>query len=223
MGERVSSSSISRSVAPEARSSSPQTSASTATLEAISAMYSAVCVSVPQEVRPSITDCTPPYRPHSRKPNTPMMRNAVSEARVPVRRTAVAKACSFIAAKRRASAPSCTKLCTTGIALSTSAAMPLVSAMRSWLARESLRTRRPITSAGSTTATITTATVSTRRGLVASSIASAPTHMTALRSPMLTLEPTAFCTTVVSVVRRLSTSPVFTLSKNCGLWRSTCA
>ena len=37
------------------------------------------------------------------------------------------------------------------------------------------------------------------------------------------LEPTAFWITVVSVVSRDSTSPVFSVSKNCGLCCSTCA
>ena len=78
-------------------------------------------------------------------------------------------------------------------------------------------------SAGATTSAITPATVSIRRGLVAISMASAPTNSTELRSPIETLEPTAFWITVVSVVRRDSTSPVFKVSKNCGLWRSTCA
>ena len=45
----------------------------------------------------------------------------------------------------------------------------------------------------------------------------------ALRSPMLKLEPTTVCTRVVSVVRRLSTSPVCVVSKNSGLWRTTWA
>ena len=36
------------------------------------------------------------------------------------------------------------------------------------------------------------------------------------------LEPTAFWITVMSLVRRDSTSPVFSVSKNCGLWRRTC-
>ena len=55
------------------------------------------------------------------------------------------------------------------------------------------------------------------------SMASAPSPITVLRSPMLRLEPTTVCTSVVSVVSRDSTSPVCVVSKNSGLCRSTCA
>jgi hypothetical protein len=109
------------------------------------------------------------------------------------------------------------------MALSTSAAMALESATRSWLARESLRTRRPNHRAGNTTPTSTTATCSITHGLVQTSMASAPTPMTALRNPMLSEEPTTVCTSVVSVVRRDSTSPVCVVSKNSGLCCSTWA
>jgi hypothetical protein len=40
---------------------------------------------------------------------------------------------------------------------------------------------------------------------------------------MLSDEPTTVCTSVVSTVRRLSTSPVWVVSKNSGLWRMTWA
>jgi hypothetical protein len=109
------------------------------------------------------------------------------------------------------------------MALRISPAIPLVSASRSWLARESLRTRRPMIAAGSTTRTTMPATISISRGVVVSSMVSPPASRTMLRRPMLTLEPTALWITVVSVVSRDSTSPVFRVSKNCGLCRSTCA
>ncbi len=51
----------------------------------------------------------------------------------------------------------------------------------------------------------------------------APMPITVLRRPMLRLEPTTVCTSVVSVVRRDSTSPVCVVSKNSGLCFSTCA
>ena len=101
--------------------------------------------------------------------------------------------------------------------------MPLVSAMRSWLARDRRLTRRPIPSAGSTTRVITPTTASMRRGLVATNMPIAPSTMTRLRSPIERLDPTAPWITVASAVRRERTSPVFKVSKNCGLWRSTCA
>jgi len=61
------------------------------------------------------------------------------------------------------------------------------------------------------------------QGLVTISASSAPAPITTLRRPMLRLLPTTVCTSVVSVVRRLSTSPVLVLSKNSGLCFSTCA
>ncbi len=58
-------------------------------------------------------------------------------------------------------------------------------------------------------------------GLVTISITPAPTPITRLRRPIDRLEPTTVCTTVVSVVMRLSTSPVWVVSKNSGLCFST--
>ena len=75
---------------------------------------------------------------------------------------------------------------------------------------------------GSTTSTSINSTMAMMRGLVHTSMASAPTPITALRSPIDSDEPTTVCTSVVSVVRRESTSPLCVVSKNCGLWRSTC-
>ena len=100
--------------------------------------------------------------------------------------------------------------------------MALESATRSWLARESLRTRRPNHSEGSTISTSTNRTCSITTGLVQIRIPRAPIPITALRSPMLSEEPTTVCTSVVSAVRRDSTSPVCVVSKNSGLCCSTC-
>ena len=47
--------------------------------------------------------------------------------------------------------------------------------------------------------------------------------MTPLRRPSESDEPTTVCTSVVSVVRRETTSPVWVVSKKAGLWRSTWA
>ena len=109
------------------------------------------------------------------------------------------------------------------MALSTSAAMALVSATRSWLARLSLRTRRPKYSDGSTTSTRMPSTCAITSGLVTISITIAPRPITVLRRPIDRLEPTTLCTSVVSVVSRESTSPVCVVSKNSGLWRTTWA
>ena len=99
--------------------------------------------------------------------------------------------------------------------------MALESATRSWLARESLRTRRPNHSAGTTISTNTTSTCNITTGLVHTKMPKAPRPITALRSPMESDEPTTVCTSVVSTVRRESTSPVCVVSKNSGLWLST--
>ena len=104
-----------------------------------------------------------------------------------------------------------------------SAAIALESATRSWLARESLRTRRPNHMVGSTTSTRMPSTCVITQGLVTMRASSAPAPISVLRRPSDRLEPTTVCTSVVSVVRRLSTSPVRVLSKNSGLCRTTCA
>ena len=62
-----------------------------------------------------------------------------------------------------------------------------------------------------------------RSALVAFIITIAPSDVTMLRSAKDADEPMTVCTSVVSVVRRDSTSPVCVVSKNSGLWRSTCA
>ena len=76
---------------------------------------------------------------------------------------------------------------------------------------------------GSTTSTSTPSTCVITQGLVTMSAISAPMPITVLRRPMLKDDPTTVCTSVVSVVRRESTSPVLVLSKNSGLCRSTWA
>jgi hypothetical protein len=57
------------------------------------------------------------------------------------------------------------------------------------------------------------------------SITSPPSISSTLRRPMDRLVPITVCTSVVSVVRRDSTSPVWVVSKYCGLmlmtWRYT--
>ena len=146
-----------------------------------------------------------------------MMMKATSAARARERCTAVSNALCVARAKRSASRSSPVKLCTTGTALSTSAAMALESATRSWLARESFRTRRPIHIAGSTTTTSIRSTMAMMRGLVQTSMTMAPLPTTALRRPIDSDEPTTVCTSVVSVVSRESTSPLCVVSKNSGL------
>ena len=59
--------------------------------------------------------------------------------------------------------------------------------------------------------------------LVTASMASAPRPCTMLRRPIDIEEPTTVCTSVMSPVRRESTSPARSVSKNCGDCFSTCA
>lgn len=82
-----------------------------------------------------------------------MMMKATSTARARVRWMAAWKAFSVARMKRAVSRGSAAWLCTTGTAFSTSAAMALESATRSWLSRDKLRTRRPIHMVGKTTNT----------------------------------------------------------------------
>jgi hypothetical protein len=150
-----------------------------------------------------------------------MMMKASSPARARVRRMAVASAASVAWPKRAASRPCALKACTTGMAPSTSPATALVSATRSWLARDSRRTRRPNHMAGSTTHTTAASTWPIIQALVHTSMTTAPSPVTALRSPIDSEAPTTDCTSVVSVVRRESTSPTRVCSKNAGGCAST--
>ncbi len=111
--------------------------------------------------------------------------------------------------------------CTVWIAFRVSSASPLVSASRSCDVREYRRTRRPTTINGTTTIGISTTIASVRRALVSASITSAPTKLKVERSTIDRLTPAIDCTSVVSAVRRESTSPVRVVSKNKGSIRTT--
>jgi len=89
MLERLSSSSISLSVAPAARSKSPYTSPSTATAPARMITYTTVWPRCPALMRPSSTACVPWYSPHSSRAALAMMMNATSTERARDRFTAV--------------------------------------------------------------------------------------------------------------------------------------
>ena len=67
----------------------------------------------------------------------------------------------------------------------------------------------------------TAITCSMSMGLVQISMTMAPKPMTKLRKPIEKEDPTTVCTSVVSLVRRESTSPDWVVSKKDGLWRST--
>jgi len=95
--------------------------------------------------------------------------------------------------------------------------------MRSWLNRDSLRTRRPSTMIGTTASGTTSSASAVRRGLVISSIARPPTNISELRIATETVEPTTWSIKVVSDDSRLITSPVRAVSNQAGLSRTMCA
>ncbi len=100
------------------------------------------------------------------------------------------------------------------MALMASSAWLERSATLFWVARDMARTRRPIIRMGMTTSGSIRNTYSVRRMLVMSSITKPPMNSSELRRNWLTELPTTFCSNVVSVVRRLSRSPVRVVSKN---------
>ncbi len=75
---------------------------------------------------------------------------------------------------------------------------------------------------GSTTTISSTRMIDESFTLVTNIIARAPTKSSALRSAIEMLVPTTVWMSVVSVVRRESTSPLRVISKNCGLCVTTC-
>ena len=95
------------------------------------------------------------------------------------------------------------------------------SAMRSCESRESLRTRRPNTMIGRITTTSSTMMIDESFTLVKNIIASPPANRSTLRIAIEMLVPTTDWMSVVSVVRRESTSPLLVISKNCGLCVTT--
>ena len=115
------------------------------------------------------------------------------------------------------------RVCTVCTALRVSPAMPLVSAMRSWVVRESRRTRRPNTNSGTNTRGISKTITPVRVGLVSVSMTNAPAAVTALRNVIDRFTPAIDWTRVVSVVNRESTSPERILSKKLGSRFITCA
>ena len=133
-----------------------------------------------------------------------------------MRRIAAPNARSAASANRCASCDSRANACTVWIAPSRSPASALVSATRSWLARESRRTRRPNTRIGSITSRIIPTIIDASDGLVTSIITRLPANSSELRRPIEMLVPTSVWISVVSVVSRESTSPGRRVSKKRG-------
>ncbi len=84
--------------------------------------------------------------------------------------------------------------------------------MRSCEARDKPRTRRPVTISGTTTTGINSRITPMSLALVSPISTSAPTRFKVERSTIDKLTPAMACTSVVSVVRRDSTSPTRVVS-----------
>ena len=104
-----------------------------------------------------------------------------------------------------------------------SPASALASATRSCESRDKRRTRRPSISSGPTISGIATTIIKVSVGLVATSSTSEPSSVSVERSEIEMPTPEIDCTSVVSAVRRDSTSPVRVTSKNVGSIRITFA
>ena len=173
--------------------------------------------SSPPLMVPSITAWAPSQRTKTIAPKTSRIAIIVKSDRARIRRIAVSKAFSTELEKRFASMCSWVKACTVGMALRISPAMAEASAILSCESRESLRTRRPKSTIGKTTSAKRTMIMALNLMLVTKSMTRPPINNNAFLNAIEILVPTTVCISVVSAVRRESTSPVCVVSKNCGL------
>ena len=95
--------------------------------------------------------------------------------------------------------------------------------MRAWASRESTRTLRPKITIGATTSGTTASTRSASLGLVITSIAMPPMHISVLRSTTDADEPITCSISCASAAMRLITSPERLISNHAGPSRSTWA
>ena len=210
-------------MAPAARWASPITSDSAPIEPATIEAYRMNWPRSPPVMVPASTACAPSHSTKTMVPNTITIATIVSSARARMRFMAVRNAASTEALKRDDSMCSWVKACTVGIALRISPAIAEASAIRSCESRDSLRTRRPNSTIGTTTSTSRPRMIDDSLTLVKNSITRPPTNSSTLRSAIEMLVPTTAWINVVSVVMRDSTSPVCVVSKNSGLWLTTCA
>ena len=105
---------------------------------------------------PASTSWAPSHSTTTIEPNTMTITASSSDAVAFARCNAAENDCSIAVPKRRDSRASWAKACTVVTAPSVSPARADASASFSWLIRDSLRTRRPNTTSGSTTAIIST-------------------------------------------------------------------
>ncbi|OIQ74667.1 hypothetical protein GALL_436780 [mine drainage metagenome] len=149
--------------------------------------------------------------------NTRKITITVITARAPIRLRAAVNDFSVTSANTASLCRSCVNACTVCTELSASDALPEDCAIQSWFSRLNPRRRRPSTMIGTTT----TGTISNTNpvSLAEVSIISTrpPSNINKLRSATDTEDPITDKISVVSVVNRLSTSPVRIFSKNAGL------
>ena len=172
---------------------------------------------------PRMTACAPSQSTKTIAPNTSKMAMMVSTERARIRARAVLNACSTDFLKRCPSATSCVKACTVGMALRISPAKAEASATRSCESRDSLRTRRPKNTIGSTTKASITIIIRDNFGLVMNNMIRPPLQIKKLRSAIEILVPIKVWMRVVSVVKRDWISPLRLVSKNSGLCVTTWA
>ncbi len=144
--------------------------------------YSRNCASWPPDISPASTARAPSHSTKVIDAQTVTVPMAVSIATMRLRRVAVSKLASTAASNRRLCNSSSVNACTVCIAFSVSPAIALESAMRSWDARDSPRTRRPTANSGSMTIGIRITVTPISRALVRPISASPPTRFSNERS-----------------------------------------
>ena len=140
-----------------------------------------------------------------------------------MRAIAASKARSVACAKRSPARSSWAKACTVRTASSVSPPSDTMSATRACASRESCRTLRPKMMIGATTIGTTASTHSASLGLVTTSMAMPPTHISVLRSATEAEEPITCSISWASDEMRLITSPERLISNQAGPSRTTWA
>ena len=182
------------------------------------------CRSWPPVICPAITSCAPTQPTQAMLENAAKITTAVITARARVRRTAMSNELSTTRPNTRA----LVILMREGLHR-----LHRVAAFR-WHARwcrrcgpgscgSSVRTQRPNRISGISTTNTAPTTSAASFGLVTNIRMNAPVSITRLRSATETVEPTTVWISVVSAVRRDSTSPVRVTSKKAGVRPSTLA
>ena len=149
--------------------------------------------------------------------------SVVMTARWATRRRAASKARSVASPKRSVARSSWAKACTVRTASSVSPPSDTMSAMRAWASRDSRRTLRPNRMMGATTSGTTASTSRASLGLVTTSMATPPTHISEFLSATEADEPITCSMSWASAEMRLMTSPERLISNQAGPSRTTWA